>query len=80
MFLQVIDIQHIKKYSFFAYLEKKWSCNGMGKRVSQGVVNFVQENFSCKPDDWDAIVSGDAAGMSKKYIIFSLIIKQPRMR
>jgi hypothetical protein len=80
MFLQVVDIQHIKKRSFFAYLEKKWSCDGRRKRISQGVVNFVQEIFSCKPDDWDAIVSGDAAGMSKKYIIFSLIIKQPRMR
>lgn len=80
MFLQVVDIQHIKKRSFFAYFEEVWSCVGMGKRVSQDDVNLVQENFLCRLDDRNVTVSEDAAGMSKKYIIFSLIIKQPRMR
>ena len=52
----------------------------MRKRVSQDDVNLVQENFSCRLDDRNVTVSGVAAGMSKKYIIFSLIIKQPKKK
>jgi len=80
MFLQVADIQLIKKRLFFAFFEEVWSCVDMGKRGSQGDVNFVQENFSCRLDDRNVTVTGDAAGMSKKYVIFSLIIKQSRKR